>query len=787
MKNKPEKAVSLSTLRKKLYSAVAMLLVASIMLVSSSYAWLVLSTAPEISGINTQIGANGSLEVALLNTESYADITKVTEADIDESDPDFGKAPALSTANLSWGNLVSLGDSSYGLDKITLNPGRLNISTANETGDMFQIGQNLVKAPIYNADGRIIGLNTEDVISATYNKDSAGFSLANQLDYGVRAIGTPASMSAAQQGINGARTALTANRQEATKKARSTLKTAGGALGGIAVGVVLEKENASFSVADIQALQNLAIGLEESLEYIDIAIRQLYVAYLNSDLVAHADDAAKQAAIDEVNNIEVPLTTIQEKYPTVALPAVREGETAEDIIALLENDKATVAQSIEDCEALVAANKASYTKDDVMGAMSPLVDYDMMTLNGMGIDEISMDKLLGTISQGINIGVPSGSGILSDIADYAGNYDADVTVEDVSYGDLTTDVQAKMITESSLGNAGYLASCLNTLNSYNAGSGDASQEVIADFYGYALDLAFRTNVSDSELLLQTAPKQRIYNTGEASELTQGGGSYMQFKASAEISATKMLNLMKALRVVFMDDEQIVLAIAALDTKPAKSSYVLLEDGDPKKAEGKHARLNVTDYENTDFITLDEYNALPDESAVEVSPDGTIKAPLYLHSFAMTVSEKNSTADEIKYTGGITLGDQLESSAITALEESVAKQVTAIVYLDGSHVSNKDVAANGTQSMTGTLNLQFSSSVELVPMENQGLRNLKAEGDGEEDPDAPVVDDNEEETPAGSDPAAGTDDTGADEGTDTNGTDNTGSDPAAGEEEPGTTT
>ena len=737
MKMKSEKTVSLSTLRKKLYSAIAMLLVASIMMVSSSYAWLVLSTAPEVSGINTQIGANGSLEIALLNTESYNDISRVTNADIDESDADFGLVPSAAQSNLSWGNLISLGDRSYGLNKITLNPGRLNISTANEDGDMFQIGQNLIKAPIYNADGRIIGLNVDDVITSTYNQDIEGFPISGQLDYGVRAVGTTAALGVGQQGINSARSTLTANRNEATKKARSTLKTSGTALGNVAMGIATQGDSATFSLSDVKALLALSQGLAESLEYIDVAIRQVYVAYLNSELVTFANDAEKNVAIALVTDTANSLADIQAMYPTVTIPDSR---TDEDIIALLAEDMEIVNNAVAHCQDMVDEAAASYTLDEVIAAMRPLVDYTRMEMNGTPISDLgsNIETLLNSVigGGGINISVPSGSGILSDIADFAGNYDADVTMEDVSYGGFgPMDITARMTTATSV-NPVYLASCLNTLNSYNAGSGDESQTVIADYYGYALDLVFRTNVSDSDLQLQTAPKQRIYSDGD-SDLTQGGGSYMQFRSSANISASKMLKLMSALRVVFIDKDQYVLSIAALDTTPGQDDYIVLENDDPKKAEGKYAKLNVADVQNSDYITQQAFEALPETSEVEIGSDGTIKAPLYLHSFSMTVSEKNSTADEIKYTGGLTLGEKLDSTAITALEESVAKQVTAIVYLDGSYVDNSMVAANGSQSMTGTLNLQFSSSVDLVPMENQGVRNLK---DEEETPEQEPGDD-----------------------------------------------
>ena len=85
MRKSTKKAVSYAAIRRKLYSALAMLLVSSIMMVSSTYAWFVLSTASEVTGIQTQVGSNGALEIALLNQESWNDLSKLDMGDIDES------------------------------------------------------------------------------------------------------------------------------------------------------------------------------------------------------------------------------------------------------------------------------------------------------------------------------------------------------------------------------------------------------------------------------------------------------------------------------------------------------------------------------------------------------------------------------------------------------------------------------------------------------------------------------------------------------------------------------
>ena len=53
-------------IRNKMMAAVSMLMVSSIMMVSSTYAWFTLSTAPEVKNISTTVAGNGSLEIALM-------------------------------------------------------------------------------------------------------------------------------------------------------------------------------------------------------------------------------------------------------------------------------------------------------------------------------------------------------------------------------------------------------------------------------------------------------------------------------------------------------------------------------------------------------------------------------------------------------------------------------------------------------------------------------------------------------------------------------------------------
>ena len=185
----------------------------------------------------------------------------------------------------------------------------------------------------------------------------------------------------------------------------------------------------------------------------------------------------------------------------------------------------------------------------------------------------------------------------------------------------------------------------------------------------------------------------------------------------------MVKLLGGIRVVFMDKEQRVFAIAALDTTLGKDVYKELSDSE--KTETKmYAYLNgsASSYQNSDLITKAEYDALAGTSAVTFDTlTGTVKAKLYLYNFSKTVKGEGEDAHE---TGALSLGTKRTDATITTLQQDRAQIVTALVYLDGSVVNNSMVAANSAQSMTGTLNLQFASDAELMPMQNTELQRGK---------------------------------------------------------------
>lgn len=737
---------SKSYLKHKLISAAAMLVVSAIMMVSSSYAWYVLSTAPEVSNIKTQVGANGALEIALLNGESWTNLSLLDMGDIDES---AGANPiSAALANLTWGNLVNLDDSGYGLDKIVLQPARLFIQNAgSEAGDEYKVNEaTLLKTPIYGEDGRVKGLETTAV---AYTHSNGSFNVEG--DYGVRAIGTSADMSVFQLGMNAARSSLITYATAAKSSASNSLQDTGGDLANIVVTYAISNKTEGFTNSDVTNIKALADGLNGALDAIDDAMHQVFAGYITTTgayyvgadgnvAITSENYQAKLAEITNTGEGKKTLDQLLAEYPGVI--TVIPNMTTH--ITKFNGDRTKVVNAIATCDSMIKTGDNNYTWSELSAIIMPLVNTAAMQVNGKTIEQlktdlrdedggINMGAALNLVQNGLSITVPTGSGILSDIADFAGDYKANVTVtvngSIVGMGD--EDIPADVLMTAVGVVPTHMNDCSNGLKGAEIADATGSNS-ITDYYGYAIDLAFRTNASDSNLLLQTEPENRIYDGDERNASLQGGGSYMSFTTTAGLSATKMVRLMSGLRVVLMDGSQNILGIAVLDCTLGKDVYVVLDEAD--QAETKmYAYLDGSAgaYQVSDLIDKATYDALPETSAVEFNKiTGKVTAKLYLYSFEMTKSTeivdgalvtRTDGAGNALYTGGITIKEKIDNGVITALTPDVVQKVTVLVYLDGSVVNNSMVAANSMHSMTGSLNLQFSSSAELLPANNTQLQ------------------------------------------------------------------
>lgn len=181
-KRKKQKVLMPAGIRSKLMAAASMLMVGVIMMVSSTYAWFTLSTAPEVKNISTTVAGNGSLEIALMPTNGL--LTSITAGAVGDGAPVVQK-------NIKWGNQIILSDDTaagdyYGLNSISLNPASLNYTEATEDTEETFVAENPLTIATYGSDGRIAKLSGDNIGVKGKAKDAKQF---NTGDYGVRAIG----------------------------------------------------------------------------------------------------------------------------------------------------------------------------------------------------------------------------------------------------------------------------------------------------------------------------------------------------------------------------------------------------------------------------------------------------------------------------------------------------------------------------------------------------------------------------------------------------------------------
>lgn len=210
---------------------------------------------------------------------------------------------------------------------------------------------------------------------------------------------------------------------------------------------------------------------------------------------------------------------------------------------------------------------------------------------------------------------------------------------------------------------------------------------VSSTYGYVVDLALRVNTDNNgtagNLLLQTAAKNRIYD-GSTNKETMGGGSTMSFSvpATANLKADALRELLSAIRITFVKDYG-------------------LSGGTPEVL--GTARLDVTEFKDyTNGKNVADVTDTDDPGTWTVTTEGT--APIYLYTETDTTVTKN--------TEGVLLGNMVKNTAY---------QISAIVWLDGTAVKNANVSAATVQSLTGTLNLQFSTDIKLNPAVNTPLQ------------------------------------------------------------------
>ncbi len=650
--NAKKKNGEFAGVRRKLTAAVAMLLVATIMMASSTYAWFTLSTAPEITGITTSVGANGNLEMALSGGA--------------------GTAPSASAVgdqgnNLTWGNLVNLSDNQYGLNNITLKPSRLNVSS---TGT---VSTNPLLVAQYGADGRVSSLS-DATMSGVFSTEQNGFVTGDTSNaYGVRGLGQSTNMTEMELARYTALIAVENNISAAKQAANESITLYGNTLAQMAVRHAMTNDSSDvYTEAEVQALNNLLAKLRTSKANIEKALINSLVV-----LSASKDVGSKElyAAVSAAAKAEGATLTTVETAATTALTENTEYAAAKAIYASITIPEDVTATADND-----GVGTNTWTK--IGSTVDAIVKADGIKLNGKSVEEIKaltdLNELIA-LANNATLEMGEGSGVYYNIASLVGNIGGTIGDLPVKYNDTPITMHNVYMKTTFDGTAKMkaLGVKLAELQVLAEATTTDTVKVVNDLYGFAIDLWFRTNASGSNLLLQTTATNRIYSTGGSSEAMGGGSTYTFTLPGDSVGLEAARNLAACIHVVFTDSEGNIKGVAGLDTANVTESAA---DG------------GVTQY----TCNLVMMNFTIDNVAAE-GADAQYK---------LTVGEKKT-------------GDN--AAVITSLNQNQATRISAYVYLDGDVVDNSMVAATTTQSMTGTLNLQFASDATLKPMDYSPLK------------------------------------------------------------------
>ena len=557
--NSTKKNSEFGGVKKKLTAAIAMLLVATIMMVSSTYAWFTLSTAPEVTGITTSVGANGNLEMALLPTSGETDAINTAVGDSNK---------AAVEKNVTWGNLVDLSDASYGLNNIKLLPSRLlakNGRIANLTG--------AIAVADYGNDGRVTALN-EGTVSGIYQKKSASdatmiFKVSTD-EYGVRALGTASGMSQQQLAYRNAQGYMATYTAQAKTYAQQSLNLYGSQLANIAVQHATatgDSDTTAYTKADAEAINGMLDQLTLSKNALEKALMYTVLAKVASQQGSAEKYADVKAAVEAegatLNSVETAATTF--------VPSEDDGYVG----ARTAWEAMTIPTKID------TSTKNSFKWSDMQAAVDGLMNTSKLKLNGVSVSQIKtniqkiVDDVLG--GKGLTLTMDPGSGIYDYVAQACGNFSANVTIKEISHNGISAkNVKATMTTGSDVSPA-RMVKALTYAVGYGAPAQAADEvQAITDTYAYAIDLAFRTNAANANLQLQTEAAQRIYD-GSTVQDTQGAGSNFTFTLGANFTEDTAKALAGCIYVVFVDDTGTVVGTAGLDTSdrgwtPSGSGY-----------------------------------------------------------------------------------------------------------------------------------------------------------------------------------------------------------------------
>lgn len=738
----------LPRLKERLTAALILLLVAVMMLTTVSFAWLSLSVNPEVTGVTTSITSNGNLEIALASG-TLASLTAPNESALGDGNKD------LINGNITWGNLINLSDPAYGLSNLVLRPAGLN-------------KDDLLGNPLYGADYDATGKHEGYINSFRYAKWQSTdpddpnapweFKITNEL--GVRAISSTiiAESNAYQYGYQLALDeAMAANReaQEAylnitknydvvTSSEKPFLESLAYIMGAYMTANMNAGQedsehlvNATLEKAQMETFRDLFLAFSKALELEREAMRklanlQLYVLN-NGDETKYTEYATVEAFIADKANFASKGLQISGLEQNLA-------------------DAAKLEAGYEDLNEICQKGEIKWGDDGIADIVNQFLVVGTCTVNGTLVKNIGASAALElnnktcntVITNGIiynfeqrtgaRMDVPNGTTALQE------KYPKGLTVKarGKRYGmEMSGTIYAKITTNAPT--PSQFQQDINYAKDNNTGG--VAELTANDTYGFAIDFWIRTNASGSYLKLEgniltetieqdakgvdkDGNEVQLYTvtitqtddaTGESSEYSFDvyqaadekwyyADTHEEYTVDNNNEPVKKVNIIENV-IGYEGDNRIWDNNAFLSTDSTTqgngSCYVYYAD----TPEDKERSLKLLASMNVAFV----------DAAGNLLAEGYMDTEHYFEDNGkITVPMVLKEDSKIKLQNP----DGSETLAITYLEKNVATFISAIVYLDGTKIQNEDVLA--AADIQGQMNIQFGSTVDLVPMNDEKL-------------------------------------------------------------------
>ena len=742
----------LPRVREKIAASGLSLLIAALVAVSASFAWFTLSRAPSVEGVNMSLISNGSLEIGL----SKEDGTSPDEFDIDEG---ASHLTDIFATNKRWGNIINLADDRYGISKIDLRPAMLNTVSLKD---------NPLMAASYGSDGRIEGYE-ETYTYFSYDMENQMLQATEK--YGVRAIAhyviqqmelsaTATEYAQLRRNVN-----MTINNVSSYYKDNVMTDANIKGLQGLMSAYMqsyIDKYMGASSGGDVSIsdyLESLSGLYTEFCKSMDLA-KDAVVQIANIQQYYYSQRYAKEGKPIPYSNLTWDdIVKDQETFDADGMTHKKNPSSPREFVSItgLKQFCKDLTQAEKDCKTLQEFNEdhnttgKGYKWSDIDSGenriITRLCDPNSVLIDGKTIQQHGGKNLIGML--GGTYPVVIVNGFLPRFEQAAINQEARLNTSITLTGKaiFTVTVTGDPVTTSA-------KDASNLSVSYANAKSELTQTLkkADDMFGVAVDFWVRTNVDSSHLLLEGAVlenREKVRATGfdgsgnavdlftiyDNTEVVESGekrsifydiyykdGVYYYEGTETKVTSDVMgdqtptekykdkVTIMGYNGVNRVWEETKLLDASKSTTQGSGSCYIYYADSPEEMmrslrllsnfriafidSDGKLCAVGSMDTEN--------YYALNGRVTVPVVIDGSI-----------TANADNKL--EIESADG----NKKTAYYITPLYQDVPKRITALIYLDGTDLTNDDVLA--ANSIQGQLNIQFGSSKDLNAMDDSRLQ------------------------------------------------------------------